>query len=210
MKQFQKDLQKVLARELPGEIAQLQMAPQVRKFPATGTPFREAAVLIMLYPRDGQIFFPLIKRTESGGPHSGQVSFPGGMAEPGDKSLEQTALRETREEIGIPERDVSVLGRLSSLHIPVSNYLVHPFIGMLHAEPVFHTDTSEVSFVIEVSLAELLLPSTCCQEKRNIDGKEIVIPYYNVGGQKVWGATAMILAEFLAIIEEAGPDPFRR
>ena len=115
---------------LPGESAQLKMAPTYRgSFPDQKEAIR-AAVLALLYPSGGVAHLVFIKRNEYDGPHSAQVSFPGGAWEEGDDSLEQTAIRETREELGIQD-DIEILGALTPLHIPVSNFLVYPFVGWM-------------------------------------------------------------------------------
>jgi 8-oxo-dGTP pyrophosphatase MutT (NUDIX family) len=187
-----------LKQVLPGEKAQLQMAPAFRgSFPDQGEPV-PAAVLILLYPVEEEMHLVLIKRNVYKGPHSGQVSFPGGAWEAGELSLEHTAIRETREEIGI-QGDVEILGALTPLHIPVSNFLVSPFVAWIDQHPVFHPDPSEVQYVIEVSLRQLLDPEALDSEILYHRGRPMKTPFYRVGREKVWGATAMILSEFLQL-----------
>ena len=154
--------------------------------------------MILLYPSDGEICLVLIKRNEYDGPHSAQVSLPGGAWEAGDGSLENTALRETREELGI-DNDIEILGTLSELHIPVSNFLVLPFVGCTGQAPVFIPDASEVQFVIEIPLKELLDPGNRGSDRFERHGSTVVAPFYRVGKEKVWGATAMMLSEFLQL-----------
>ena len=183
---------------LPGEVAQLQMAPTFRgSFPDLGEPVR-AAVLILLYPVDRENHLVLIKRNVYDGPHSGQVSFPGGAREADDLSLEHTAIRETREEIGI-HVDMEILGALTPLYIPVSNFLVSPFVAWIDQHPVFHPDPSEVQYVIEVSLRQLMDPEAIGSDILHHRGRPVETPFYRVGQEKVWGATAMILSEFLQL-----------
>lgn len=187
-----------LKQALPGTKAQLQMAPSFRgSFPDQGEPV-PAAVLILLYPADQEMHLVLIKRNIYKGPHSGQVSFPGGAWEADDLTLQHTALRETREEIGI-RADMEILGALTPLHIPVSNFLVSPFVAWIDQHPVFHPDPSEVQYVIEVSLRQLLDPDVLDSELIHHRGMPVVTPFYRVGQEKVWGATAMILSEFLQL-----------
>lgn len=167
---------------------------------------RKAGVLAMFYPNaQGEWHLALIERVSHhpGDRHGGQISFPGGRYEEGDGTLMQTALRETREEIGVDTSDVKVLGALTELYIPVSNYLVHPFVGILPYTPVFSPQWSEVQSVVEASLESLLQASTRqitdLQLSTNILLKEV--PYFNVSGKVVWGATAMILNELLEVME---------
>jgi len=187
-----------LKQDLPGEEAQLQMAPTFRgEFPDLGEPV-PAAVLILLYPVDEEIHMVLIKRNVYKGPHSGQVSFPGGAWEAEDLSLEHTAIRETREEIGI-QAEMEILGALTPLHIPVSNFMVSPFVAWIGQHPVFHPDPTEVQYVIEVSLRQLMDPEAIDSEVLHHRGRPVDTPFYCVGQDKVWGATAMILSEFLQL-----------
>lgn len=157
-----------------------------------------AAILILMYPSKGYISLAFIKRNEYPGPHSAQVSFPGGAWEELDESLENTALRETREELGINE-EIEVLGSLTPLHIPVSNFLVTPFAGWADRRPDFHADSPEVQYIIEVSIEELLDPANQLSETMYRHGQSIVAPFYQAGAEKIWGATAMMLSEFLAV-----------
>lgn len=188
----------MLQKTLPGEAAQLEMAPTFRgSFPDQGQAL-QAAVMILLYPANSEIHLVFIKRNEYKGPHSGQVSFPGGALEADDLSLEETATRETREEIGVLD-SIEILGALSQLHIPVSNFLVSPFVGWIDNTPVFQPDRSEVQYVIEVSLRELLNPALRDSETLYHHGRKVEAPFYKVGLDKVWGATAMILSEFLQV-----------
>ena len=188
----------MLLEVLPGESAQLLMAPTFRgDFPDQGKAVR-AAVLILLYLVDREIQLVFIKRKEYDGPHSGQVSFPGGAWEPEDLSLGQTAVRETREEIGVVG-DIEILGALTPLHIPVSNFMVSPFVGWIDDAPEFLPDQSEVQYVIEVSLNKLLDPVLRDSETLYHHGRPVEAPFYRVGKDKIWGATAMMLSEFLQL-----------
>jgi 8-oxo-dGTP pyrophosphatase MutT (NUDIX family) len=147
---------------------------------------------------DKEMHLVLIKRNIDKGPHSGQVSFPGGAWEADDLSLEHTAIRETREEIGI-QGEMEILGALTPLHIPVSNFLVSPFVAWIDQHPVFHPEPSEVQYVIEVSLRQLMDPGVLDSEVLHHRGRPVETPFYRVGQEKVWGATAMILGEFLQL-----------
>lgn len=159
-----------------------------------------AAVLILLYPAEnGETGLVLMKRNTYDGPHSAQVSFPGGMREKEDSTLVETALRETREELGITE-ELFILGQLSPLHITVSNFLVSPFVAYCPERPLFRPDSSEVQYLIETTLQHLLDPCNKRSMRMQVHGQEISAPYYAVQEEQVWGATAMILSEFLLLV----------
>lgn len=209
LSELSKQLRQRLILPLPGAEAHYKMAnPERRlnisryKVPENA---RKGAVLILLYENEGKICFPLIIRPEYEGVHSGQVALPGGGFEPDDESLQNTALREAQEEIGIFKNDVTILGSLSSLFIPPSNFLVHPFIGMLTYKPHFVPDETEVAGIIETDL-ETVMDERKISEKviRLSNGTEIQTPYFNVNNQTVWGATAMILSEVKSVLFEIG------
>jgi len=155
------------------------------------------------------IYTVLILRTSDHGVHSGQVSFPGGKKEESDRSLEDTALRETEEEIGIKKNDVKVIGHLSELYIPTSGFLVQPFVGYLNKKPLFHPDKNEVQKLIEVPLFLIMddgivKETTILKSKTRNQKSEIRIPYFDIHGEVVWGATAMILSELKEILVGVG------
>jgi 8-oxo-dGTP pyrophosphatase MutT (NUDIX family) len=191
---------------LPGLAAQLTMAPRPRagwnpeRWPEG---LRHAAALVLLYPAAGDWHLPLTVRAGALRRHTGQVSLPGGGLDTGE-SVEFAALREAQEEIGVVPGCVRVLGRLTSLHIPVSGYLLHPVLGIADARPDFRPDPREVERVLEVPLGTLQHPATRGREQRTItDGGRAIgvdVPYFSIGNAHVWGATAMVLAEFLALV----------
>ena len=182
-----------------GREAQLKMAPLPRATrrpdERNGTP-RVGAVLVLLYPYRGTIHLALTRRPDSLKDHSGQVSFPGGKVEP-DESLTEAALRETREELGVPTSSVDMLGELTSLYIPPTDFEVHPFVGWVPFGPNFIPNTSEVAELLEVSIDYLLQPTTRHKEPWQFGTYTMDVPFYDVQGHKVWGATAMMLSEFL-------------
>ena len=187
-----------LLGNLPGEEAHSRMAPSFRgDFSHESAPVR-AAVLALMYPSGGNIHMVFIKRNEYDGPHSAQVSFPGGAWENGDSTLQNTAIRETREELGI-SGEIEVLGPLTDLHIPVSNFLVTPFIGWMDETPLFRPDPSEVQYIIEAPLKNLLAPSNMEMEIMVRHDQAIQAPCYKIGKEKIWGATAMMLSEILEL-----------
>lgn len=203
-----KRLQDALLRPLPGLDAQLRMAPTPRvgwdpfTVPA-GT--RDGAALILIYPHNDTIHLPLTVRGSGLRNHTGQVSLPGGRVDAGE-SIEACAIREAEEEIGVARSSVQVLGRLTPLHIPVSQFLLHPVVGFVPARPVFNRAEWEVARIIEPTLAQLRDPLTVKRESRTRttggQAVEIDVPFYDIDSEKVWGATAMVLAEFCAILPD--------
>lgn len=194
--------------ELPGREAQYGMAHGARKAWLNNyhvpTHAKRAATLTLLYPENDGFNIVLMKRvTNPKDRHSGQVSFPGGKVEEDDRDLEHTALREAEEELGIPQTTVSILGKMTDVYIPVSNFLVHPFIGFTPNKPSFQLQHSEVQQIVEAPLSVLLnkanRKTTNLTLPNNITLKDV--PYFDVNGNVVWGATAMMLNEFTTIIE---------
>ena len=213
MKNFQKFIKKLeieLKQNLPGFSAQKLMAPLERKPPIEylkeNVIPRESAVLILVYP-ETNTFFPkivLIERAEAqGAVHSGQVSFPGGSFDKSDKSLHVTALREAEEEIGVKPDGISLIGGLTPLYIPVSNFMVHPFIGAAYKRPEFLIHNKEVKEIIEIKMEELFSEANKSKIVRHIKIKnlDIEVPCYNVIEKIIWGATAMIISELEAVIK---------
>ena len=199
------EVRAAMQRPLPGMAAQVTMAPRPRPFrPPDGSTPRQAGVLVLLYPVGGRLHLVFTVRPANLDHHAGQVSFPGGGWEEGDTSLAETALRETREELGISAEGIEVLGPLTPLYIPVSHNMVHPFVALAPRRPTFQPDPLEVAALLEVPLATFRDPSIRGEDRMERDGLEVVIPYYAVRGHKIWGATAIILAEFLALLDSLG------
>ncbi|HEY0029794.1 MAG TPA: CoA pyrophosphatase [Bacteroidia bacterium] len=204
---FFSKLKNRLAEFLPGEEAQFAMAPLKRKrlseIPLETYQPRKSAVLILLFPANNSIHTLLIRRPEYEGAHSGQAAFPGGKFEESDRDLEQTALREAREEIGIDPEKVKIIGHLTDLYIPTSNFLVRPFIGYSLEEPVLLMDPREVQEIIEADLFSLdhivRRGETTIQLR---EGYKVKTPYYDIEGLIVWGATAMIISELNAVVND--------
>ena len=164
---------------------------------------RLAAVLILLYERQGQICFPLQRRREViGDPHGGQISLPGGSRE-GNERVEATALREAQEELGIDPEHVKILGRLSRLWIPVSHFKVRPVVAWAKSEPAYRLDPGEVEELIVCSLEELENPQRLVKFPRKIGGNDRQVPAWRLDEGYLWGATAMILAELISIVRAA-------
>ena len=202
---FGKRFAEQLRLPLPGVKAQKIMAPRpinTKRFQEDfENPARLSAVMILLYPSNSDIFISLMKRPKYSGVHSGQISFPGGKHEKYDKDLIETALRETEEEIGVDRLNINIIGELTDLFIIVSNFKVRPVIGLIDHKPEFIPDPYEVEGVLNVSLNSLSDPKNQGIETMSFRN-DIVInsPYYNVHGNIVWGATAMIISELLAIV----------
>jgi len=179
--------------------AQNRMSPKprtsVRPANAEGKP-KTAAVMLIIYNKESTPNILLIKRQENLNYHPGQISFPGGTHE-GTETFAETALRETHEEVGINPETLTVAGNLHPVYIPPSDFLVHPFAAWHDSRPVFTPCREEVSDIIEVKIIDLYDPDSRGSETRQNDGSEITVPYFKVNEHKVWGATAMILSEFL-------------
>ena len=186
---------------LPGMTAHIEMAPPYRhQLFMKNAQYKDAAVAMLLYKKGNDLCFPLIRRT-SGNPndkHSGQISLPGGKLDAGDAGFADCAVRELKEELGIEKLNISLMGELSELLIPVSNYRVRPFIFSTVENPVFYPQESEVQYVLEVKLEELLAPGKIETGEVELDSGIRLpdIPYFNLNDHKIWGATAMILNEF--------------
>ncbi len=173
-----------------------RMAPAPRGWQKRNYPPHPAAVMILLYPSaDGSLNTVLTLRTAGLRGHSGQVSFPGGRQELQDADLSATALRETCEEIGICAERLSILGQFSQFYIPASHHEVCPVIAHHAGRPAFAPNPDEVAEVFSFALIDLLKPRFKFVERRCIRGIDVRVPYYDVQGHKVWGATAMLLSE---------------
>jgi len=192
---------------LPGLDAQLKMAPrnrekEIRDRGAGRNPVT-SSVLLLCYPLlNGKAGILLIERQQYPGHHSGQISFPGGRVEASDKGLDKTALRETYEETGVNPFDIILIGKLTPLYIPPSNHLVYPFAGVAEKHPEFRADPAEVARILEVPLCSFLDPANI-QNKiiRLKNGTEVQTPCYLIDGHVIWGATAMILYEFMDLLK---------
>jgi 8-oxo-dGTP pyrophosphatase MutT (NUDIX family) len=195
-----------LKKPLPGQLAQKTMSPlpidpRRFNFNFSESP-RRGAVLILIYPDADQAFFPLIKRPIYSGVHSGQIAFPGGKMEPEDKDISHTAVREAWEEVGVLPEDVKLLGQISDLFVQASNFLVSPVIGYSERKPEFIPEIKEVDRIIETPLKQLLAFDTRKQKILEIGGLfKLDTPYFDLSNEVVWGATAMILEEFIQVLE---------
>lgn len=203
---FERRLKERLKEPLPGVDAQIRMSPTPvnhERFAFQERPdARLGAVLVLFHPGVNGIHFPLIQRPEYPGAHSGQVSFPGGKHEQSDRDLLHTALREAEEEVGANPSDITVLGTMSELYIPASNFRVLPVIGITHRIPQFVPEEKEVAQILSADVHGLLEQEISVQDM--IVGPNIKIrsPFYTVEDRVVWGATAMMLGELLQILED--------
>jgi 8-oxo-dGTP pyrophosphatase MutT (NUDIX family) len=202
-------LTRALKRRLPGPDAQRLLAPRPRKGWQPGvTPedCRHGAGLLLLYPERDDTRLLLTKRNIHLPQHAGQVSLPGGSVEE-NETIEQGALREAQEEVGLDPDAVRLLGQLSPLHIPVSRFVLHPVVAVADRRPDLRADVSEVERLLEESLSRLGDPRNYSIESREFRGGFYRVPFLPLDGEKVWGATAMVLAEFLVILGFK-PDPW--
>lgn len=195
-----------LALQIPdfdSKTAQCKMAPipriMTRPLQKTGQP-RVGSVLVLFFCKNNTLFLLLTKRHNELQHHPGQISFPGGHQE--DKeSLLETALRETREEVGISSNAITILGRLESVYVPSSDFIIHPFVAWHEGTPAFKHNPQEVEDIINVQVCTLLDPKNREKEVEKKDPHFVTVPYFKIGNHKVWGATAMILSEFVERIK---------
>jgi len=187
---------------LPGPAAHAALAPRPRRaWPSDFDParIRDAAGLLLLFPEHERAHIVLTVRADTLGRHGGQVSLPGGGVEPGE-TFEEAALREAHEEIALAGDGVRVLGALTPLDIPVSGFRLHPIVAAIDARPVLTAADGEVAAIVELDLDELAHGSAFAEMGRERDGQTLVVPGFHVAGVEIWGATAMVLAEFLMLL----------
>jgi 8-oxo-dGTP pyrophosphatase MutT (NUDIX family) len=199
-------LRERLQGTLPGLDAQLRFAPTPPRpgwrpgdMPADA---RRAAVLVLLYPLDNDVAVPLTVRASGLARHAGQISLPGGAADEGE-TLAQAALRETSEEIGVDPATVRVLGELTPVHVLVSGFTLHPVVGVTDERPAFIAAPGEVDEIVEVPVADLRDASRIRRGTRVREGVAVEYPYFDLRGHQVWGATAMVLGEFITLLQDA-------
>jgi 8-oxo-dGTP pyrophosphatase MutT (NUDIX family) len=203
LQDIERMLRERLAGTLPGVQAQLKFAPspvradwKAGHFPADS---RTAAGLLLLYPRERDVALPLTVRGSGLARHAGQVSLPGGATDPGE-TLSDTALREASEEIGVDPASVRILGELTPVHVIVSGFTLHPIVGITDEPPAFIAAPGEVDEILEVSLDDLRDASRIGRGTRIREGVAVEYPYFDLLGHQVWGATAMVLGEFICLI----------
>jgi 8-oxo-dGTP pyrophosphatase MutT (NUDIX family) len=201
---LEETLRERLAGTLPGLDAQLRFMPtpprtgwKPGEFPSDA---RIAAGLLLLYPGERDITIPLTVRASGLRRHAGQISLPGGATDPGE-TLAQAALREAQEEIGVDPARVRILGELTPVYVLVSGFTLHPVVGITDERPGFALAEHEVERIIEVSISDLQDASSIRQGTRTREGMAIEYPYFGLMGHQVWGATAMILGEFICLLQ---------
>ena len=207
--EFLKYVPKIEAVELPASEAHFIMAPLERINSYKNQRFGDkipkiAAVMMLFYPKNGVTHLVLIVRNSYKGVHSAQIAFPGGKFEPKDITFQNTALRETQEEIGIHSDSINVVRAFTHLYIPPSNFMVYPFLGICKEEIKFFPDIKEVADIIELSLTDFLSDEIIVSTQMQTSyADNITIPAFKINEHIVWGATAMILSELKEVLKKA-------
>ncbi len=203
LRDLERTLRVKLAETLPGVDAQMRFAPVTPRagwrpghYPEDA---RVAAALLLIYPGSRGPAIPLTVRASGLARHAGQISLPGGAADSGE-TLAETALREAQEEIGLDASTVTVLGELTPVWVLVSGFTLHPIVAVTHERPAFAAAAGEVDEILEVSLDDLRDASRIRRGTRVREGVAIEYPYFDLMGHQVWGATAMVLGEFICLI----------
>jgi len=205
---FLKYVPNIIPFELPAISSHLKMAPKERieglkSLDLNALNPRMAAVMMLFYPKQNQTHLVLIVRNTYEGVHSAQIAFPGGKFEKSDFNFENTALRETSEEIGVEPEKIEIIKHFTPMYIPPSNFLVHPFLGFSKEELVFYPDIREVAGIIELPLSVFLDDDIIMEARLSTSyGANILVPAFNIQDHVVWGATAMILSELRDVLKE--------
>ena len=196
-------LERRLSGPKPGLVSQLKMVPDHRRhektFQEIGDSCHRAGVLLLLYPWQGRLHVVLTRRTAKVAHHQAQISFPGGQQDSHESPLE-AALRETLEELDVAPSSVRVLGELTPLYVPPSNYCIYPVVAAADSRPDFRPSPHEVAEVLEIPLDHLLDAKNTRREVWPLRGLDVNVPFYLFQDHKIWGATAMIMAELLDLI----------
>jgi 8-oxo-dGTP pyrophosphatase MutT (NUDIX family) len=205
IKQCLETLERRLRGPKPGLASQLKMVPGHRRDDQTYQEFadtcNQAGILVLLYPRQGRLHVVLTRRTANVAHHQAQISFPGGHRDSHETVLE-AALREAEEEIGVPPSSVRILGTLTPLYVRPSNYCIYPVVATAGSRPDFRPSPHEVAEVLEVPLDHLRDEQYVRREIWPLGDLKMSIPFYFYQGHKIWGATAMIMAELLDLLGE--------
>lgn len=196
-------LEDAFTRELPGAAAQAHLAPSPRRQWPDGFKeelIRHAAGLLLVFPTTANAAHILLTvRADTLGRHGGQVSLPGGVVDAGE-TFKQAALREAHEEVGLSTNLVRVLGALTPLDIPVSGFRLHPIVGVSERRPQLTPAAREVARILEPAIDSLMAPDCVVHTRRARDGVAMTVPGFHLEGVEIWGATAMVLAEFLSLL----------
>lgn len=205
MNQLKSYLQQRLMEVLPGKEAHQEAVPyrKVDYESLDVNTVRKSGVLVLFYEKENEPHIVLIQRPIYKGTHSGQIAFPGGKVEETDKDIVHTALREANEEVGIIMEDVEVVGQLSDVYIPVSNFLVSPVVGFINYTPIFVPEIREVAEIVELKLS--LLAEVKNLSSANIalnNGLKLQVPTFQFNQKTIWGATALMLNELRWVLRE--------
>ncbi len=205
---FVKYLSEALNGELPGINAHCRLFPEGRELlpPINeAEKMKHSAILFLIFPENEKFYTCLIKRPASMRYHPGQLAFPGGKVEKGDLSPQMAAIRETEEEVGVGPGSYLIIGKLSDLYIPVSNFIIHPYLAWADRKPDFFANYSEVEDIVLFPLHDFMENEHIEQTQMTTSFGMTNVPYYSCYSEKVWGATAMILSEFFEITKRYQP-----
>ena len=207
---FLESISKIKNIPLPAESSHFKMVPPFRRELLRQQQnairhAKQAGVVALFYPgRDNKTYFVLILRKTYEGVHSAQVGFPGGKLEEQDESLQQAAIRETFEEVGVPENTIEIIRDLSKVYIPPSNFYVFPYLGFAHDTPIFRKQEDEVEAIIEVPLHSFLDDDALIKKAvKTSYSVEVEVPAFKLNEHTVWGATAMMLSEIKDLFKQA-------
>jgi 8-oxo-dGTP pyrophosphatase MutT (NUDIX family) len=205
---FSKNIPKILKEELPSISAQTKMAPNDRVAILNDRNYQDnnpkkAAIMMLFYPKNTVTHLVLIVKNSYPGVHSSQIAFPGGKVENFDVNLEETALRETHEEIGIPPNKIKVIRPFTEIYIPPSNFLVYPFLAYSNHELDFTLQKEEVAAIIELPITKFMDDSIIVSKLMNTSySKNIEVPCFKVDDHYIWGATAMMMSELKEMLKK--------
>ena len=204
------DIRSALSRPLPGLRGQQIMAPGYRpldpqSYEEGSKTCRRAAVLLLLYPIQDQLYTILTQRRHDLPQHPGQIAMPGGSRD-GNETVAQTALREAHEEVGIDPQSVEVVGRLTHIYIPPSHFCIQIVVGVTPERPRWHANPAEIATLLEAPLSMFLDPAFRKTALVERDGRQWQVPYFAIDDHKVWGATAMALGELITLLQETFPQ----
>ena len=193
-----------LKEPLPGKQAHISMLPEGRDLTDSDTnhSINKSAVLILIYPEGDELYFCLTKRNSMLKHHPGQISFPGGRCENHETDPWVTSLRETKEEIGVPQNQIKLIGKLSEVFVKVSNFIIYPYIGFSSEKPDFKVNHNEVEALIVLPLMSILSDNNRTTRMINTSLGPMNVPCYHISDNIIWGATSMMIAELEAILKQ--------